>query len=101
MEPEDSNATSQRFAWFALGAMVGVTAAMLLAPDKGSHTRRRLASQAKSHGQSLFDSSHEIIGRGRELFEKGVKSLRKPRSCSSADGAWLNPHTANSVGKRI
>jgi len=71
MEPEDSNATSQRFAWFALGAMVGVTAAMLLAPDKGSHTRRRLASQAKSHGQSLFDSSHEIIGRGRELFEKG------------------------------
>jgi gas vesicle protein len=71
MEPEDSSGISERFAWFALGAMLGVTAAMLLAPDKGSSTRRRLAGHAKAHGQSLFDSSHEIIGRGRELFEKG------------------------------
>jgi gas vesicle protein len=71
MEPEDRNAISERFAWFALGAMLGVTAAMLLAPDKGSRTRRRLAGHAKTQGQNLFDSSHDIIGRGRELFEKG------------------------------
>ena len=44
---------------------------MLLAPDKGAHTRRKLASQVKAQKQSLFDSSEDVISRGRELFEKG------------------------------
>jgi gas vesicle protein len=64
-----SNAES--FAWFALGAFVGVAAAMLLAPEKGSRTRRRLAGHVRTGKQNLYDSSHDVIGKGRELFEKG------------------------------
>jgi gas vesicle protein len=62
---------AENIAWFALGAFVGVAAAMLLAPEKGSKTRRRLAGQVKIGKQSLLDSSQDVIGKGRELFEKG------------------------------
>jgi gas vesicle protein len=73
MEPEHRNvsSTSENLAWLALGALVGVTAAMLLAPDKGAHTRRRLAGHVRTGKQNLFDSSNDVINRGRELFEKG------------------------------
>lgn len=73
MEPEDRSGPSntENFAWFALGALIGVTAAVLLAPDKGVHTRRKLAGQVKASKQTLVDSSQDVISRGRELFEKG------------------------------
>ena len=73
MEPDERSGTSntENFAWFALGALIGVTAAVLLAPDKGTHTRRRLAGHVKAQGQNLFDSSQDVITRGRELYEKG------------------------------
>jgi gas vesicle protein len=73
MEPADGKGTSnvENFAWLALGALIGVTAAVLLAPGKGVDTRRRLAGHVKTGRQSLFDSSQDVISRGRELFEKG------------------------------
>jgi gas vesicle protein len=72
MESENSSGSNaENFAWFAIGAVVGVSAAMLFAPEKGSRTRRRLAGQVKTGGQNLFDSSQDVITKGRELFEKG------------------------------
>jgi gas vesicle protein len=73
METEDGSGTSntENFAWFALGALIGITGAVLLAPDKGAHTRRRLAGSVKAQRQNLFDSSQDVINRGRELFERG------------------------------
>ncbi len=73
METEDRALGSnvENFAWFALGAFVGVAAAMLLAPQKGSHTRRRLAGHVRTGKQNLYDSSQDVISKGRELFEKG------------------------------
>jgi gas vesicle protein len=73
MESEDRSGGSnaESFAWFTLGALVGVTAAMLFVPEKGSHARRRLASHVKTGSQNLFDSGQDVITKGRELFEKG------------------------------
>jgi gas vesicle protein len=73
METEDRGGrnNAENFAWLALGALVGVTAAVLLAPDKGTHTRRKLAGHVKARRQDLFESSQDVISRGRELFEKG------------------------------
>ena len=62
---------AESIAWFALGAFLGVAAAMLLAPEKGSHTRRRLAGHVRSGKQNVLDSSQDVIGKARELFEKG------------------------------
>ncbi len=61
----------ENFVWFAFGALLGVSAAMLLAPEKGSHTRRRLAGHVKTGRQSLVDSGNDVIARSRELFERG------------------------------
>lgn len=47
---------------FALGALVGVAAAMLLAPDKGTQTRKRIATHVKSS---------DVVNKGRELYERG------------------------------
>ncbi len=51
-----------KLAWFAVGAMVGTAAGILLAPDKGIHTRRKLQNHLQTQ---------DIITRGRELYEKG------------------------------
>jgi gas vesicle protein len=73
MEPDDRNGSSnaENLAWLALGALVGVGVAMLLAPDKGVHTRRKLAGHVRAHKENLMESSQDMIERGRELFEKG------------------------------
>jgi gas vesicle protein len=73
MEPEDNDSSgiAENFAWLALGAVVGLTAAMLLAPEKGSHTRRRLSRHMQRGQQNLFDSGQDMILKSRELFEKG------------------------------
>ena len=69
---------AENFAWLALGALVGVTAAMLLAPDKGIHTRRKLAKHVNpedviSRGRELFEKGREIAQEASEMFERGRK----------------------------
>ena len=69
---------AENFAWLALGAFVGVTAAMLLAPAKGSHTRRKLAENMNAEdviarGRELFEKGREIAQEASEMFERGRK----------------------------
>ena len=71
MEDRSSGSNAGSFVWFAVGAFLGVAAAMLLAPEKGSRTRRRLAGHVRTGKQNLYDSGQDVIGKGRELFEKG------------------------------
>jgi gas vesicle protein len=72
MASEDSNSqATENIALFALGALIGVSAAILLAPERGVHTRRRIAGQVKAGRDTLLDSSQDVINRGRELFERG------------------------------
>jgi gas vesicle protein len=66
------------FVWLALGALVGASAALLLAPAKGSHTRRRLAEQVNAEdviarGRELFEKGREIAQEASEMFERGKK----------------------------
>jgi gas vesicle protein len=70
-EVRGGSTSAENIAWLALGAFVGVAAAVLLAPEKGVHTRQRLAGHVRTGKQSLFDSSQDVISKGRELFEKG------------------------------
>ena len=64
------------FVWLALGALVGASAALLLAPAKGSDTRRKLAEQVNaedviSRGRELFEKGREIAQEASEMFERG------------------------------
>jgi gas vesicle protein len=76
--------------WFVAGAVVGMTAAILLAPKSGRETRHIISEKTKEGkeavaetGKDAFDRSKEMIDKGRQLvedaadlFERGRKLVR-------------------------
>lgn len=61
------------FGWFLAGALLGAGVALLIAPDAGEGTRRRLMGGAAQGRKSLLESGQEFFERGRELYERGVE----------------------------
>ncbi|HXE14827.1 MAG TPA: YtxH domain-containing protein [Bryobacteraceae bacterium] len=57
--------------WFLGGALVGGAVALLLAPDSGRCTRRKLMKQARKSSRVLGDSASDIYEKGRDLYERG------------------------------
>ncbi len=57
--------------WFVCGLVLGAGAALLLAPEAGIKTRKRLTGTAERGGRTIMESSQDAISRGRELFERG------------------------------
>ena len=76
--------------WFAVGAAVGVIAALLLAPQSGRATRQMISDKTQQGkqavsgaGRDVYDRSKDMIEQGRqlvqdavELFERGRKLVR-------------------------
>lgn len=65
---------------FMMGAVVGASLALLLAPETGAQTRHRLADAAKKMGQKarhsaedLANDAREAIEHGRQEFQQGTK----------------------------
>jgi len=71
MTNENDNSVGSAIGWFLCGAILGAGAALLLAPEAGKTTRRKLARQAERGGRSIVESGQDAISRGRELFERG------------------------------
>lgn len=67
----ENNNTGTTVAWFAGGLLLGAAVALLLAPETGESTRRRLATQASRGQKALSESGQDIVDRGRELYERG------------------------------
>jgi gas vesicle protein len=57
--------------WLVVGAVLGAAVALLLAPESGARTRRKLVKQAERGRKTILESSQEIFERGRELYERG------------------------------
>jgi len=76
--------------WFVAGAVVGMTAAILLAPQSGKKTRQIISEKTQQGkdavtetGKEVYDRSKEMIDRGRQLvedaadlFDRGRKLVR-------------------------
>lgn len=60
--------------WFLTGIAVGAAVALLLAPDSGRRTRRRIARTAEDVQEYLEDLGEELIEKGRELVERGKQA---------------------------
>ena len=57
--------------WLVVGVVLGAAVALLLAPESGKRTRRKLMKQAERGRKTILESSQEIFDRGRELYERG------------------------------
>ena len=57
--------------WFALGALAGAAAALLLAPKTGRETRDILVERGGEMLKKAQDKAGETQGRAGDLFEKG------------------------------
>jgi len=61
------------FAGLVLGAVVGATAALLLAPERGEVTRRRLARQFRELRDDAADELREAGRSARQEFRRRVR----------------------------
>jgi len=66
-----SRDNSTMMVWFVSGAILGAAVALLLAPEAGEETRRKLASHAERGRKTLLESGQDLFERGRELYERG------------------------------
>jgi gas vesicle protein len=57
--------------WFVSGAALGAAVALLIAPEKGERTRRKLVKQAEAGRKTVLESGREVYERGRDLYERG------------------------------
>ena len=67
------NDWANRMAWFLTGAVIGVTAALLYAPQRGSDTRKYISDKAHQGRDAVTGTSKDIVDAGREMFERGRK----------------------------
>jgi gas vesicle protein len=72
--------------WFIAGAVAGMTAALLLAPQSGKRTRRLLADKTQQGrdavsetGKDVVDRSKDMVDKGRQLVEDAVELFDRGR----------------------
>lgn len=57
--------------WMLAGIAVGGVGALLIAPEAGSRTRKKIAATAEEGRKTLMESGQELFTKGRDLFEQG------------------------------
>jgi gas vesicle protein len=73
----DESRTGEKALFFTLGAFIGATIALLLAPKSGEETRRLIAVKARESadyvsksGRSVVDKTTGYVDRGKELLQQ-------------------------------
>jgi gas vesicle protein len=73
----DESRTGEKALFFTLGAFIGATIALLLAPKSGEETRRLIAVKARESadyvsrsGRSVVDKTTGVVDRGKELLQQ-------------------------------
>ena len=62
---------------FMMGAVLGASLALLLAPETGAQTRHRLADAAKKMGQKARHSAEDLANDAREAVEHGRQEFQQ------------------------
>lgn len=61
-----------RAAFFLLGAAIGATTALLLAPDSGVRTRRKLRRQGEDVGDYLIGAGKDLLDQCDNLYKRST-----------------------------
>ncbi|MGO4880706.1 MAG: YtxH domain-containing protein [Bryobacteraceae bacterium] len=89
-QEEEQDNLANNIGWFVAGVVVGMTGAILLAPQSGKKTRQLISDKTQQGkeavagtGKEVYDRSKEMIDKGRQivedaadLFERGRKLVR-------------------------
>jgi gas vesicle protein len=59
-----------RTAFFLLGSAIGASAALLMAPASGAHTRKSLRRQGQEGADYLIDAGKELVDKCEDLYER-------------------------------
>jgi hypothetical protein len=95
-----------RAAFFLLGAALGAAAALLLAPESGARTRRKLVRKGEEVADYLIDAGKELVEKCEDLYERSGELRRTRRaSCrrsmarcmSTASNWWKRPKRSSAA----
>lgn len=75
---------SEKALYLILGAMIGATAALLLAPRSGEETRKLIASKAREGADVISNRTKDAAGRTTEVVDRGKEILQQQRDQISA-----------------
>ncbi len=67
----DRETNGSLIAWLLAGIAIGGVGALLLAPESGARTRKKLLEGAGDGRKSLLESGQELFSKGKDLFEQG------------------------------
>jgi gas vesicle protein len=86
-----------RAAFFLLGAAIGATAALLLAPASGARTRRRLVRKGEEVADYLIDAGKDLIEQCEDLYERSGELVEDASHELSGKYRALHKHTKQLV----
>lgn len=73
----DESRTGEKALFFTLGAFIGATVALLLAPRSGDETRKYIVSKARegadlvtARSRGVLDKTSGYVDRGKELLQQ-------------------------------
>jgi len=70
-EEQESSDLTSNLAWFVAGAVVGMTAAILIAPQSGKDTRRLISDKTHQSADAVTGTGKDVFERSKEMVEKG------------------------------
>lgn len=75
---------SEKALYLILGAMIGATAALLLAPRSGEETRKLIASKARESADVISNRAKDVVGKTSEFADRGKEIVQQQRDQISA-----------------
>ncbi len=70
---DEGSEIGSKIVWFLTGAVIGAAVALLYAPRTGKETRRVIAETASRGKDRVAETSKDIVGAGRDVYERGRK----------------------------
>lgn len=80
----EESSTGEKALFFVLGAFIGATIALLLAPKSGEETRRFLATKAREGADYMANRSRNAVEKTSEYIDRGKEVLQQQRDQLSA-----------------
>ncbi|HLY17529.1 MAG TPA: YtxH domain-containing protein [Bryobacteraceae bacterium] len=70
-QDDEQDQLANNIGWFVAGAVVGMTAAILLAPQSGKKTRQFIADKTQQGKEAVAETGRDVYDRSKEMVEKG------------------------------